>query len=128
MISEDSAERDSLDESSAFLIEGAHCLRETSLAAGAPFHNEPNFADLVASGSADRGRFPGFFKGLTILCSFYFAQERQEENFTGVSEPEAKSDRSCQSTSYPRTPKPLFLRVGSLDQLMCFIHVLLNKQ
>ena len=69
------------------------------------FHGQPNFADLVASGSADQGRFPDIFRGLTIelTCSFYFEQECQEENFTGVSAPGAKADRTCHSASL-RTP------------------------
>ena len=32
-------------------------------------------------------------RGLTITCSFYFAQERQEGYFTGVSLPGAKPDK-----------------------------------
>ena len=33
------------------------------------------------------------FRGLIITCSFYFAQEHQEGNFTGVSSPGAKPDK-----------------------------------
>ena len=37
-------------------------------------------------------RVEGAFRCLTIACSFYFAQERQVGNFTGVSAPGAKPD------------------------------------
>ena len=104
-----------------FSLAEAYRPRETKAwRAAAPFHDQPNFADLVASKSADRECFPDIFRGLTISCSFFFAQELQEGNFTGANAPVAKPDRSC----HTRAECPLhtherwnliFFRVGSPD-------------
>ena len=68
---------------------------------------QPNFADLVASGSRGSRALSDIFRGPTITCSFYFAKERQEGTLLERVRQEQNRIKLQEVSAHerPRTPK-----------------------